>query len=135
MADSPEYHAAHLAFARASIVQSAARGQRILDLLKTYTEDVIRSVEDIDVITAATPRCQHCPCTADERSFMCEDCAGQADAEAVELRDALEVATKAVQAWDQWLEYLSRIEYQLRGHAPFGQAMEELRAAVQGERR
>lgn len=33
-------------------------------------------------------RCQHCPCRADERSFMCEDCMGQADAELDALRDA-----------------------------------------------
>jgi hypothetical protein len=31
-------------------------------------------------------RCQHCRHLADERSFMCEDCASQADAEADALR-------------------------------------------------
>lgn len=130
MGDSPEYHAAHLAFARATIVREAFERRPILDRLKTYTEDVVRSVEDTDV-TASAPRCQHCPCAADERSFMCEDCAGKADAEVVELRDTQEAATRAVEAWDQWLDHLGRIEYQLRGHAPFGQAMEELRAVVQ----
>lgn len=40
-----------------------------------------------------TPRCQHCPAptpAADERSFMCEDCAGKADEEAQNLRDEVE---------------------------------------------
>ena len=32
-------------------------------------------------------RCQHCPNLADERSYMCEDCASRADAEVQELRD------------------------------------------------
>jgi hypothetical protein len=35
------------------------------------------------------PRCQHCPNLADERSFMCEDCAGKADAEVDGLREQL----------------------------------------------
>lgn len=33
------------------------------------------------------PRCQHCPSLADERSFMCEGCASQADEEVQTLRD------------------------------------------------
>lgn len=43
---SQEYHAAHLAFARMNIVETAARGGRILDLLKAYTYDVVKAESD-----------------------------------------------------------------------------------------
>lgn len=41
-------------------------------------------------------RCQHCPCLADERSFMCEDCASQADHEVQELRDRGDALAEAI---------------------------------------
>jgi hypothetical protein len=54
------------------------------------------------------PRCQHCPNLADERSFMCEDCAGRADAEVVGLRDLLaDVATSGVEFDDPRIGYVS----------------------------
>jgi hypothetical protein len=37
---SAEYHDAHLAFARAGIVEAAAHREPLLDRLKTYTDDV-----------------------------------------------------------------------------------------------
>jgi hypothetical protein len=40
------------------------------------------------------PRCQHCPALADECSFMCEDCAAQADEEVQTLRDQLQGAVE-----------------------------------------
>ena len=43
---SPEYHSAHLAFSRSTITQAAAEGRPILDLLKTYTEDVKQAERD-----------------------------------------------------------------------------------------
>lgn len=95
MAESPEYHSAHLAFARAEIIATAAAGQPLFDRLHVYTADVVRSVEDTDEVVATE-------------------------------------AAKVVEAWDQWLDYLGRIEYQVRGHAPFAQAMEDLRAAIEG---
>lgn len=59
-----------------------------MNLLRHWTEAEVR------------PRCQHCPHTlADERSFMCSDCAAQADDEVQTLRDqfagAVERAEKA----------------------------------------
>jgi hypothetical protein len=44
---SPEYHSAHLAFSRSTIVQAAAEGRPILDLLRTYTEDVKTAERDL----------------------------------------------------------------------------------------
>jgi broad specificity phosphatase PhoE len=62
-------------------------------------------------------RCQHCPNLADERSFMCEDCAGRADAEVVELREAL----VAVEGWfrkprpgEEWPEASARLDEVLK---------------------
>lgn len=51
--------------------------------------------QDAEEIAAALnsrepARCQHCPNLADERSFMCEDCAYEADTEVQELRDQVE---------------------------------------------
>lgn len=43
---SQEYHKTHLAFSRAVIVKSAALGQPILDLLKDYTNDVVKAERD-----------------------------------------------------------------------------------------
>lgn len=50
--------------------------------------DALR-VENEALKAERAPRCQHCPkpTSADERSFMCEDCASQADEEAQTLRD------------------------------------------------
>ena len=44
---------------------------------------------DIEHTEDERARCQHCPNLADERSFMCEDCAAQADEEVQTLRDQL----------------------------------------------
>jgi hypothetical protein len=46
MRQSPEYHAAHLAFARSTIVQRAAEGRPILDLMREYTADVGKACAD-----------------------------------------------------------------------------------------
>lgn len=43
---SAQYHAAHLAFARATIVEAAATRQPILDLLREYTADVVQAERD-----------------------------------------------------------------------------------------
>lgn len=43
---SQEYHQAHLAFARADIVEAAANRDPILGLLKAYTADVAAAVRD-----------------------------------------------------------------------------------------
>lgn len=43
---SPEYHAAHLAFARAEIVRAAADREPILDLLQVYYDDIARAERD-----------------------------------------------------------------------------------------
>lgn len=43
---SPEYHVAHLAFARADIVEAAANRQPILDRLRAYTADVVKAERD-----------------------------------------------------------------------------------------
>jgi hypothetical protein len=47
----------------------------------------------------APPRCQHCPNLADERSFMCERCAAEADAGLEVLRDHLR---GVVEKRDRW---------------------------------
>lgn len=44
--ESQQYHEAHLAFSRATIVKAAADRHPILDRLKTYTEDVIKAERD-----------------------------------------------------------------------------------------
>jgi hypothetical protein len=49
--DSAEYRAAHLAFSRATIVEKAAHGERIYDLLLAYTEDVIKAERDANEAT------------------------------------------------------------------------------------
>lgn len=46
-------------------------------------------------VATETARCQHCPNPADERSYMCTDCASKADTEVQELRDALDTDTEA----------------------------------------
>ena len=46
MPDSQEYHDAHLAFARAAIVEAAANREPILDRLHAYTADVIQAERD-----------------------------------------------------------------------------------------
>lgn len=55
---SPEYHAAHLAFSRAGIVEAAANQEPILAKLSAYTADVlqaererIQAVLDADLIS------------------------------------------------------------------------------------
>jgi hypothetical protein len=45
--------------------------------------------------TPRAARCQHCPNLADERSFMCEDCAVKADTEVNDLREQLAALTRA----------------------------------------
>lgn len=46
MGDSPEYHAAHLSFARAAIVEAAANREPILDRLRAYSDDVAKACRD-----------------------------------------------------------------------------------------
>jgi hypothetical protein len=43
-------------------------------------------------------RCQHCSCWADERSFMCESCAYEADTEVQDLRDRVDTLEAAIRA-------------------------------------
>jgi hypothetical protein len=43
---SQAYHETSLAFARATIVEMAAKGQPILELLRAYTADVVRAEDD-----------------------------------------------------------------------------------------
>jgi hypothetical protein len=48
-------------------------------------------------LTGEPARCQHCPdMLADERSFMCEDCAFKADTEVDDLREQLRGAVAAL---------------------------------------
>jgi hypothetical protein len=56
---SPEYHAAHLAFARAGIVQAAADRKPILDMLLVYSNDVARAERDriVGLIRAEAAQC------------------------------------------------------------------------------
>lgn len=49
------------------------------------------------------------------------------------LQGAVSTAGEVVSAWDQWLDYLSRIGVQLQGHAPFAEAMERLRSEGNGQ--
>jgi hypothetical protein len=43
---SGSYHLAHLGLMRSEIIDSARREQPLLDLLKTYTEDVVKAERD-----------------------------------------------------------------------------------------
>ena len=65
-----------------------------------------------------TPHCQHCPNLADERSFMCEDCAAEADKE---RDDALEEVSR--------LRGVIRESYDSLHAGRMAEAMEYLRTA------
>jgi hypothetical protein len=80
------------------------------------------------------PRCQHCPALADERSFMCEDCAGEADAEVDTLRDQLAGAV-AVADVEQLLSDTSRYFAgdHLNAGVVLGEVRKRLRALAGGQ--
>lgn len=72
---SQEYHEAHLAFARADIVQAAANREPLLDRLRAYTADVVkaerdrqRGAEDFarEIVQCATDLAMAKPATLDQ---------------------------------------------------------------------
>jgi hypothetical protein len=67
MRQSPEYHAAHLAFARSTIVQRAAEGRPILDLMREYTADVGKACADEHAGAVEALRGNVDPTSGDER--------------------------------------------------------------------
>lgn len=66
---SAEYHDAHLAFARAGIVEAAAHREPVLDRLRSYTADVMQAERDRtaveieklrEALTVLRDACGHC---------------------------------------------------------------------------
>jgi hypothetical protein len=68
------------------------------------------------------PRCQHCPALADERSFMCEDCAATADEEVQTLRDQL---TRVVDEYRDIVAW-ARATFDLAGRPDYGDGIDGL---------
>jgi hypothetical protein len=95
---SAEYHEAHLAFARAHIVKTAALGAPILDLLLAYTNDVRHAERDL---VADEERREHQWTGADD-FVQCGRCGAEPDtAEPCPLapdeeQDALAALARAV---------------------------------------
>jgi hypothetical protein len=54
-------------------------------------------------------RCQHCNNLADERSFMCDDCASEADAEVDDLRMQIKRVRQALSDHERDRKSLDRI--------------------------
>lgn len=103
------------------------------DLMRTI--NTMRSVAEAVVEEADLSHCQHCSSLADERSFMCEEHADEADEEVQTLRDQLTKAVEALCVADQLLRQFSISAYDHSEliRREFGKAQRQINDTLSGQ--